>query len=134
MKNSTAVANISSDVINILGLGIISAPILFGQSNREHIEKNHPATFAKYSRIFDSVISSVLKNPDYVGNRDGAIEYVKIMPDGEILKVAVRSSKNGVYFARTMYPIQQEELDRFLSKNTLKKVSVLTKQVKQVKI
>ena len=61
--------------------------------------------------------------PDYVGNRNNAIEYVKIMSDGDILKIAVRASKKGFYFARTMYLIRQSELNKFLAKSTLVKVS-----------
>ena len=68
-----------------------------------------------------SVISSIIKTPDHVGRRNDAIEYVKIMPDGEILKTVVRASKKGVYFARTLYRIQQGELDGFLAKGTIVK-------------
>jgi hypothetical protein len=123
MENAITVAYISNDIISLLKLKISSQIILFGVSNREHIKKEHPATFAKYSQELVHTISSILQTPDFVGSRDGAIEYIKIMPDGEILKIAVRESKNGVFFARTLYPIQQDELNRFLAKNTLIKVS-----------
>ena len=118
---ATIVGRIEASIISLLGLGIVPLPIFYGDSNREHIETNHPDTYAKYAMGLASVISSIIKTPDYAGNRNGAIEYVKIMPDGEILKIAVRASKKGVYFARTMYRIQQGELDRFLAKGTLVK-------------
>jgi hypothetical protein len=71
--------------------------------------------------MLDFVVSSILESPDYVGYSNGSIEYSKIMRDGEILKIAVRESQNGVYFASTMYPLQHDELDRFMQKNTLVK-------------
>ena len=123
MKNAVIVAHIGSDIINILGLEITSQPIFWGESNREHIRISHPAIYNKYASVLDSVISSILKTPDYAGTRNNAIEYVKFMPSGEFLKVAVRASKKGVFFARTIYPIQQEELDRFLTKGTLVKIT-----------
>ena len=120
--NAAVVGHIELNIINLLRLGITYQPIFLGNSNREHIRKNHPATYAKYASVLVSVISNVLKNPDYIGGRNNAIEYVKGMPDGDILKIAVRTSKKGVYFVRTMYSIQQNELNKYLAKNTLVKV------------
>ena len=110
-------------VISLLGLNIEHQPIFWGESNREHVEINHPLVYTKYGSVLPSVISGILKAPDYVGSRNNAIEYVKLMPDRDILKVAVRASKKGVYYARTMYLIRQSELIKFLAKSTLVKIS-----------
>ncbi|MDR3354502.1 MAG: hypothetical protein LBO21_05645 [Synergistaceae bacterium] len=116
------IGQITRFIINILGLEISPSAVLWGDSNRAHVKANHPATCQKYGEDLESVIRSVIENPHYVGFRHGAIEYVKTMPDGEILKAAVRASKKNVYFVRTVYPLRQEELDRFLAMKTIKKV------------
>jgi hypothetical protein len=116
------IGQITQSTINILGLAISPSAALWGDSNREHVKVNHPATYQKYGEALESVIRSILENPHYVGFRNGAIEYIKTMPDGEILKVAVRASKKNVYFVRTVYPLRQEELDSFLAMKTLVKI------------
>ena len=121
--SAVIVGYIESDIITLLGLGIVPQPVFWGDSNIEHVEINHPATYAKYGQVLASVISGMLQAPDYVGERNGAIEYVKIMPDGEILKAAVRASKKWVFYVRTVYPIKHEELGNFLSKGTLVKLA-----------
>jgi hypothetical protein len=116
------IGQITQFVINVLGLAISPSAVLWGDSNREHVKANHPATHQKYGDALESVIKGILESPHYVGFRHSAIEYIKTMPDGEILKVAVRASKNNVYFVRTIYPLRQEELDGFLAMKTLIKV------------
>jgi hypothetical protein len=122
MTTAKTIGYITQEIIALLALGIVPQPIFWGESNREHIKVNHPATYVKYASMLAAVITDVLKVPDYAGKRNDAIEYIKIMSDGEILKVAVRTSKKGIYFARTMYPISQDELNSFLAKKTLLKV------------
>jgi hypothetical protein len=122
MSEAKIIGHITQSIITLLALGIAPQPIFWGESNREHVEANHPATYAKYVSFLVTAIADVLKAPDYAGKRNDAIEYIKIMPDGEILKVAVRASKRGIYFARTAYPISRGELDNFLAKKTLLKV------------
>jgi ribosomal protein S8 len=119
------VGYITQEIINLLALGIAPQPVFWGESNREHVEMNHPSTYAKYSpsSVLESIIVNGLKAPGYVGKRNDAVEYIKLAPDGENLKIAVRASKKGVYFVRTVYPISQDEVDNFLAKKTLVKVS-----------
>jgi hypothetical protein len=121
MNSTETVGYITQGVSDLLSLGIPPQPIFWGASNKEHIKANHPATYQKYEAGLLFVIVNIIAAPDYVGYRNGAIEYIGVMVDGEILKVAVRPSKRGAYFARTMYPIQQRELDDFLAKGTLVK-------------
>jgi hypothetical protein len=116
------IGQITQLIINILGLAISPSAVLWGDSNREHVKSNHPATHQKYGDELESVIRGIIENPHYAGFRNGAIEYIKTMPDGEILKVAVRTSKNNIYFVRTIYPLRQEELDSFLAMKTLIKI------------
>ncbi|MDR1915478.1 MAG: hypothetical protein LBQ58_02765 [Synergistaceae bacterium] len=118
---TVAVGQIKQEVISILNLNISPCTIFWGESNRQHVEHNHPATYQKYGTMLESVIRDILDVPDYVGYRNKAIEYIKTMPDKEILKVAVRASKQNIFFVRTIYPIWQNELDSFLANKTLVK-------------
>jgi hypothetical protein len=121
MQATKIVGQITREVICLLNLSVVPCSIFWGESNRKHVESNHPGTYQKYGATIGSIIASVIGSSDYIGYRNDAIEYIKNMPDGEILKVAIRPSKRGVYFARTIYPIQQSELENFLANNTLVK-------------
>jgi hypothetical protein len=118
---TAAVGQIKQEIINILNLGISPCAVFWGESNRQHVEHSHPATYQKYGATLEPVIRDILNAPDYVGYRNNAIEYIKIMPDKEILKAAVRASKQNIFFVRTIYPIWQNELDGFLANKTLVK-------------
>lgn len=102
----------------------ITAPddrkIYFSQTNLAHMQTSHPEDFAKYG----SQLRNILAQPDYVGQNpsDGSIEYVKeFFVDGEYVKVAVRLSHSGRYFARSMYVLNNRRVQNFIAKGTLKK-------------
>jgi hypothetical protein len=113
---------ITENIINLLGLDIpANTPILLGDSNINHMTTSHPDDYAKYG----GEISLILSSPDYVGinNKDSSIEYVKeFQVDNEFVKVAVRISNNGQHFARSIYILNNNRVDNFISKGTLKKV------------
>ena len=67
----------------------------------------------------------ILADPTYVGYHNASIEYMKTMSTGETLKVAVRASKNGTLFVRSIYLISPEDIQKFLQHGRLK---ALTKQ------
>jgi len=84
------------------------------------MQNSHPEDFEKYG----SHLSEILENPDYVGKnpKDESIEYVKeFCIDGEYVKVAVRISSHGKYFARSLYVLNRNRVIRFIEKGTLKK-------------
>ena len=96
--------------------------IYFGQSNLDHMKNRHPYDFAKYG----SDLCQIIALPDYVGKNpsDDSIEYVKEYPqDSEYVKVAVRLSLSGNrYYARSLYILNDQRVERFIAKGTLKKV------------
>ena len=115
------VGKIDKKLIKILNLGISAdTPILLGDSNIRHMQSSHPADYKKYG----GHIGDILKNPDYVGinKKDGSLEYVKeYVVDNEFVKVAVRVSTNGSYFARSIYVLNNNRVNNFIKKGTLQK-------------
>ncbi|MCL2752649.1 MAG: PBECR2 nuclease fold domain-containing protein [Defluviitaleaceae bacterium] len=115
------VGEISADVISLLGLSVASnEPIYFGVSNKRHMQNKHSADFAKYGVFIGDIIS----NPDYIGinPKDSSIEYVKDFPvDEDFVKVAVRVSRSGLYFARSLYTLNPSRVQNFINNGTLKK-------------
>jgi len=115
------VGQISSDVIRVLGLDADSGtPIYMGESNIQHMMQRHPNDYIKYG----DKIPDILNHPDYVGTNpsDGSIEYVKeFLIDGEYVKVAVRISGTGKYYARSLYVLNPNRVRNFIAKGTLKR-------------
>lgn len=116
------VGMISSQVINTLGLNIpIDTPIFIGNSNIAHMRSSHPADYAKYGNNIPDILSS----PDYarINPKDGSIEYVKEYKiDGQFVKIAVRVSGGGNYYARSLYVLNNNRVQDFIAKGTLKKI------------
>jgi len=114
------IGEITEEVISLLGLSIEpNTPIYIGQSNIEHIQSRHPDDYAKYGCQIDNIIN----NPDYVGinPHDDSIEYIKdFIVDKEYVKVAVRISLSGKYFARSLFIRNRAKVDGFTKSGTLK--------------
>lgn len=94
--------------------------IYFSPTNLEHMRSSHPDDFAKYGRELENILG----DPDYVGQNpsDGSIEYVKeFRIDNEYVKVAVRLSRSERYFARSLYVLNNNRVENFIRKGTLKK-------------
>lgn len=112
---------ITQAIVNLLGLSCTAnTPILLGPSNIQHMKSSHPSDYQKYSPY----ISAILSSPDYVGinNADSSIEYVKeFIQDNNYVKVAVRVSASGQYFARSIYVLNINRVNNFIAKGTLKK-------------
>lgn len=99
------------------------AMVYIGPQNIEHIRNKHLEDYEVYFKNISEIISS----PDYYGRnlKDGSIELIKEfkISGKEYVKVAVRISKNGKLFARTLYKLT--DTDRFeyqLSKGFYKKI------------
>ncbi|MEG1727153.1 MAG: PBECR2 nuclease fold domain-containing protein [Acidaminococcaceae bacterium] len=115
------VGGISIKVIKALGLTIsANTPIYLGDSNIKHMKSRHPQDYAKYS----AKITNILAQPDYVAlNADGSLEYVKeFQIDNKYIKVAVRISTGGQYFARSLYSLNNNRVANFIKKGTLKPI------------
>lgn len=109
---------ISQRVIDLLELDLSGAvPIYIGESNIRHMKVNHPDDFEKYGES----IEEILAYPDYVGiGSDASIEYVKeFCVDEKYVKVAVRVSTGGRYYARTMYCLKNSRVENYIRKGTL---------------
>ena len=114
------IGHFASRVINILKLNIaVGTPIYIGVSNLMHMQANHLADYNKYSDKLGLILSS----PDYVciNKKDGSVEYVKEFPPDNV-KVAVRISTNGNYYARTLYVLNNKRTLSFIKRGILKKV------------
>lgn len=119
---TVTVGRFSQAVIDLLGLSIpAGTPILLGDSNIDHMQRKHPSDYSTYG----GDIEEILANPDYVGMNpnDGSVEYVREYKVGdEYVKVAVRISTTGRYFARSVYRLKNSRVEKFIKRGTLKKV------------
>lgn len=95
--------------------------IYLGPSNIAHMQSKHPQDYQKYGQYIQAILSA----PDYVGMNpsDSSIEYVKEFNiNNEYVKVAVRVSSGGKYYARSLYVLNSNRVQNFIRKGTLKQV------------
>ena len=116
------VGRVNEYVDILLGIQVTGdRAIHMGMTNIQHMVNSHPDDYATYGKD----IPIILASPDYVGlnPKDGSIEYVKeYVVKGEHVKVAVRLSGNGVFFARSIYVLNPQRVASFVKKGTLKKI------------
>lgn len=118
------ISKFSSAVIQKLNLNIpAETPIYLGQSNIDHMITKHPDDYSAYS----AYMSQILDSPDFVGINpsDNSIEFVKEikLTTGEYVKVAVRISNSGKYFARSLYKLNPNRVNNFIKKGKLIKLN-----------
>jgi len=115
------VGEISQRIIDILKLTMeAGTPIFIGESNISHMIQSHPRDY----QVYGQQIPVIIESPDYVGVNpsDSSLEYVKIFTtENESVKVAVRVSQGGVFYARTIYARDIEKMTRFIDKGYLLK-------------
>ncbi len=110
-------------IVDMFNLTISTdTPIFIGLNNRIHMENNHREIYLQHSEHMREII----KSPDFVGinPHDNSLEYYKNY--GEItvhIKLAVRPTKSGIYFAKTMYDINSNSLKSYLEKGRIKPVN-----------
>jgi len=113
------VGEINQRVIDLLDLDVeAGTPIFTGKSNIIHMQKNHAQDYKAYRKYIPTIIES----PDYVGinPKDDSIEYVKIFQiDGNFVKVAVRVSDGGSFYARTIYARELDKLEKFIESGNM---------------
>ena len=116
------VGDINAKVIAALGLTIAeNTPVFMGQTNVQRMINEHPNDYARYGADIPSIIAT----PDYVRQNptDNSIEYVKqYIQNGEHVKVAVRVSNTGVFYARSIYVLNESRVRNFIAKGTLKPI------------
>ena len=101
-------------VIQILNLKIApNTPIYIGDTNIAHMLAEHEQDYGRYGNLIEEIIAA----PTYVGYKKGSIEYVKEV--AEYIKVAVRVSSDGTYFARTLYTMNSDKVDSMVAKGFL---------------
>lgn len=82
------------------------------------MKSSHPEDFDAYGDDIPLIIST----PDYIAlNKDGSIEYVKsyINKYNEYVKLAVRVSNSGSFFARSLYVLNTQRVNDYIAKGTL---------------
>ena len=116
------IGEFTKNLTDLLELDISpGTPILIGESNVEHIKNRHPYEFDKYMGEIENIISQ----PDYVGisPKDNSVLFVKLYKiEGEYIRVAVRVTSSGKYFAKTLHLLSTSNAERYIEKGTLKKV------------
>ena len=105
---------ITEQVIRVLRLDVApDTPIFLGDTNIAHMQADHERDYLRYGGMIEEIIAA----PTYVGHKKGSIEYVKEV--AEYVKVAVRVSSDGVYFARTLYTLNPGKVESMVSKGFL---------------
>ena len=120
-EKTRKVGVLTKRVIELLELELQEGQGIFlGDSNIGHMTTRHPEDFALYGEY----IPDILQEPDYVAKnkKDDSIEYVKeVEIDDVFVKVAVRVSARGQLFARSVYRLNRNRVQNFITKGTLKK-------------
>ena len=95
-------------------------PIFLGDSNIEHMKKQHFEDYEKYGED----IKNIINNPTYVArnpNQD-SIEYRKEDKiDNAFVLVAVRISSKGTMFAKTLFTMTERKKNIYLKNGYAKK-------------
>ena len=111
------VGKIENRVIELLGIEHSEdSNIYMGDSNIKHMLEKHPYEFDKYKND----IRQILAQPDYIGLHNNSIEYVKeYQQDEEYVKIAVRTSLQDKYYARTIYTMNKKRVESFIKNGRL---------------
>ncbi|MDC3414067.1 PBECR2 nuclease fold domain-containing protein [Aquibacillus sp. 3ASR75-11] len=112
---------INQRVIDLLGLTNVSpnTPILVGTTNVEHMKKHHPNDFEQYGCHLEDILHS----PTYVAKHpsNGSIQYIKVYQEGDDhVMVAVRITTKGTVFARTLFVMSENKVQRYKERGALK--------------
>ena len=108
------IGKISKRIIEILGLDYEEEqPIFIGDANIKHMKEQHPQDFEKYG----AKIKDIINNPTYLARNEKkkSIEFIKKyrLENDEYVLVAVRVSNNNIHFARTMYIMADEKVEKY---------------------
>jgi hypothetical protein len=117
------VGKLVKEIIDLLGLEYPEgSQILCGEANKTHMKSEHPEDFEKYGDKIEEIINS----PDYVAKhpKKDSIEYIKVYKtnDNDYVLVAVRASGKGTLFARTLFVMDKEKVEKYRQKNAFKEI------------
>ena len=122
MNKHEIIGKLTKRVIDTFKLTLSeNQPILCGESNRKHMQEEHPEDYNTYGDKIEEIIS----NPDFIAKhpkkKNSSIEYVKIYKNegNEYVLVAIRASGNGTLFARTLFVMDPEKVDKYNEKSAL---------------
>lgn len=115
------VGTLTEKVINTFGLNLTAGqPILCGESNRAHMKSEHPEDF----ELYGDKIEEIIRDADFIAKhpRKDSIEYIKIYKDhnDDHVLVAVRATASGNLFARTVFVMDTEKVDKYTLCGALK--------------
>ena len=121
MENRLLVGHIDKKVIKLLELDIKdNTPIYISKGNITHIRENHADAYMQYYND----LTDIILNPDYVGIAGveaPSIEYIKQYKiNNEYVNIAVRASKAGTYYVKSMFIIEEGRIIDYLRKGKLK--------------
>lgn len=121
-NNNIVIGNLDKFIVDIFNLDFIEGqPIYIGDSNLNHMKSEHPKDF----EIYGSKIKEIINNPDYIAKhpkkKNSAIEYIKVYKNtnNEHVLVAVRATGKGTLFARTLFVMDSEKVEKYKKKNAL---------------
>jgi hypothetical protein len=96
------------------------AVILCGDANKDHMKAEHPEDFKEYG----DRISEIIATPTYICKhpKKNSIEYVKtfVTETNDHVLVVVRASGSGTLFARTLFIMSDDKVDKYFEKNAFK--------------
>ncbi len=115
------IGKVNKKVIKLLNLNLTEEmPIILGDSNIEHMKRQHPDDYNKYGKD----IENILKEPTYVARNpnQGSIEYIKeYKVNNDFILVAVRISNKGTMFAKTLFKMSEKKKNIYLKNGYAKK-------------
>lgn len=115
------VGKVNKKVIELLGLEYEEElPIVLGNSNIEHMKRQHLADYEKYGKDIEDIVN----NPTYIARnpKQGSIEYIKEYKiNNEFVLVAVRISNKGTMFAKTLFTMTERKKNIYLKNGYAKK-------------
>ena len=108
------VGTLTEKVINTFGLSLTAGqPIICGESNRSHMKSEHPEDF----ELYGDKIAEIIRDADFIAKhpKRDSIEYIKIYKDhnDDHVLVAVRATGSGNLFARTVFVMDDEKVDKY---------------------
>lgn len=123
MGKNKIVGHITDKVINTFNLSYkCNEPIYCGENNIKHMKEEHPDDY----EIYGDKIEEIIKNPDFIAkhprSKNSAIEYIKVFKgeDEDFVLVAVRATGNDKLFARTLFVMDKEKVDKYARCGALK--------------
>lgn len=115
------IGKVSKKVIELLGLEYDEElPIILGDTNIEHMKRQHPIDYDKYGKD----IREIIRKPTYVAKNpnQGSIEYIKEYKiEDEFVLVAIRISNKGTMFAKTLFTMTERKKNIYLKNGYAKK-------------